>query len=103
MKMCTEKVKLCKINHGETTLKLEQSLELSKTKLRVAQPKLTRTGVALNRMIQERNGLRDTTWRLQAERDQMAGQMLQLNLEEIKDGCELANSVLKLKLGNEKV
>lgn len=59
--------------------------------------------MALNSMTQERNALRDTTSRLQAERDilkrhQNAQQVLRLNLEEIKNGLELSNSALKTKM-----
>lgn len=57
-------------------------------------------------MTQERNALRDTNSRLHAERDilkrdQSTQQMLRLNLQEIKNGLDMSNSALKMKLENE--
>ncbi|ODN06320.1 Nucleoprotein TPR [Orchesella cincta] len=92
--------------YSATTLKLEQSIEMLKSELSGAQNKLARTEVALNSMTQERNSLRDTNARLQAERDilkrdQNTQQMLRLNLQEIKNGLNMSNSALKTKMENE--
>ncbi|CAL8094956.1 unnamed protein product [Orchesella dallaii] len=93
--------------YSATTLKLEQNLELLKSELSGAQQKLARTEVALNSMTQERNSLRDTNARLQAERDllkrdQSTQQMLRLNLQEIKNNLEMSrNSSLKSKMESE--
>ncbi|CAL8104152.1 unnamed protein product [Orchesella dallaii] len=92
--------------YSATTLKLEQNLELLKSELSGAQQKLARTEVALNSMTQERNSLRDTNARLQAERDllkrdQSTQQMLRLNLQEIKNNLDMSNSSLKSKMESE--
>lgn len=90
----------------ETEVSFKTVILSNQSEISAAQQKLARTEVALNSMTQERNALRDTNARLQAERDilkrdQNTQQMLRLNLQEIKNGLDMSNSAIKMKLENE--
>ena len=92
--------------YQQTIFKHEHNVEALKTELAACQSKLARAEVALSSVTQDRNVLQDAKVRLQAERDlyqreHSTQQMLHINLEQIKNGLEMANSASRMKLENQ--